>query len=62
MRELEQRRTSANLLNIHGLCSLNGNKKCLKKIESIEEKLDKDEFIKISKNSRNFRKGFCKFK
>ena len=30
------------------LCSLNGNKRCLKKIESIEEKLDKDEFIKIS--------------
>ena len=30
------------------LCSLNGNKRCLKKIDSIEEKLDKDEFIKIS--------------
>ena len=32
------------------LCSLNGNKRCLKKIESIEEKLDEDEFIKISQN------------
>ena len=30
------------------LCSLNGNKRCLKKIDSIEEKLDKDEFIEIS--------------
>jgi TPR repeat protein len=31
------------------LCSLNGNKKCLKKIEDIMDKLDEDEFIKISK-------------
>ena len=32
------------------LCSLNGNKKCFKKIKSIKEKLEEDEFIKISKN------------
>ncbi len=31
------------------LCSLNGNKKCLKKIKNIEAKLDEEEFIKISK-------------
>jgi len=31
------------------LCSLNGNKKCLKKIKSIEEKLEEEEFLKISK-------------
>ena len=31
------------------LCSLNGNKKCLKKIKSIEEKLDEEEFLQISK-------------
>ena len=31
------------------LCSLNGNKKCLNKIKSIEEKLDEEEFLKISK-------------
>ena len=31
------------------LCSLNGNKKCLNKIKSIKEKLDEDEFVKISK-------------
>ena len=30
------------------LCSLNGNKRCLKKVKFIEDKLDKDEFIKIS--------------
>ena len=30
------------------LCSLNGNKRCLEKVKYIEEKLDKDEFIKIS--------------
>ena len=30
------------------LCSLNGNKGCLKKVKFIEDKLDKDEFIKIS--------------
>ena len=32
------------------LCSLNGNKKCLKKIKSIEEKLDEEEFLEISRN------------
>ena len=32
------------------LCSLNGNKRCLKKIELIKEKLEEDEFIKISKD------------
>ena len=32
------------------LCSLNGNKKCLKKIKSIEEKLDQEEFLAISRN------------
>ena len=32
------------------LCSLNGNKKCLKKIKSIKEKLEEEEFIKISKD------------
>ncbi len=31
------------------LCSLNGNKKCLKKIKSIKEKLDENEFVNISK-------------
>ncbi len=31
------------------LCSLNGNKKCLNKIKSIEEKIEEDEFLKISK-------------
>ena len=30
------------------LCSLNGNKKCLNKIKSIEEKIKEDEFLKIS--------------
>ena len=30
------------------LCSLNGNKKCLKKIKSIKDKLEEDEFLKIS--------------
>lgn len=32
------------------LCSLNGNKRCLKKIKSLEQKLDQDEFLKISRN------------
>ena len=32
------------------LCSLNGNKKCLNKIKSIEEKLDQEEFLEISRN------------
>ena len=31
------------------LCSLNGNKKCLQKINLIEEKLEENEFINISK-------------
>ncbi len=31
------------------LCSLNGNKRCLRKVESIKDKLDENEFIKISK-------------
>ncbi len=31
------------------LCSLNGNKKCLNKIKSIEEKLEEEEFLKISR-------------
>ena len=31
------------------LCTLNGNKRCLKKIKSIKEKLEEDEFIKISR-------------
>ena len=31
------------------LCSLNGNKKCLKKIKSIGEKLEENELINISK-------------
>ncbi len=31
------------------LCSLNGNKKCLNKIKLIKDKLDEDEFVKISK-------------
>lgn len=31
------------------LCSLNGNKKCLKKIKSIKGKLEDNEFIEISK-------------
>ena len=31
------------------LCSLNGNKKCLNKIESIKDKLEEEEFFKISK-------------
>ena len=30
------------------LCSLNGNKKCLNKIKSIKDKLENDEFLKIS--------------
>ena len=30
------------------LCSLNGNKKCLNKIKSLEEKLEEEEFLKIS--------------
>ena len=30
------------------LCSLNGNKKCLNKIKSIKDKLEDDEFLKIS--------------
>ncbi len=30
------------------LCSLNGNKKCLNKIKSIKEKLEENEFLKIS--------------
>lgn len=32
------------------LCSLNGNKRCLKKIKSLEQKLDQDEFLEISRN------------
>ena len=30
------------------LCSLNGNKKCLKKINSLKDKLEEEEFLKIS--------------
>jgi len=30
------------------LCSLNGNKKCLNKIKSLKEKLEEEEFVKIS--------------
>ena len=31
------------------LCSLNGNKKCIKKLKKVREKLDEDEVLKISK-------------
>ena len=31
------------------LCSLNGNKKCLNKIKSLKDKLEEEEFLKISK-------------
>ena len=31
------------------LCSLNGNKRCLKKIKSLKKKVDPEEFVKISK-------------
>ena len=31
------------------LCSLNGNEKCLKKINSLKDKLEEEEFLKISK-------------
>ena len=31
------------------LCSLNGNKKCIKKLKKVREKLEEDEVIKISK-------------
>ena len=30
------------------LCSLNGNEKCLKKINSLKDKLEEEEFLKIS--------------
>ena len=38
----------SNSLKYTWLCSLNGNKKCLNKIKSIKDKLEEDEFIKIS--------------
>ena len=31
------------------LCSLNGNKKCIKKLEKVKEKLAEEEVIEISK-------------
>ena len=31
------------------LCSLNGNKKCIKKLKKVKEKLEEDEVLKISK-------------
>lgn len=31
------------------LCSLNGNKKCIKKLKKVREKLEEDEVLKISK-------------
>ena len=37
-----------NSLKYTWLCSLNGNKKCLNKIKSIKDKLEDDEFLKIS--------------
>ena len=39
----------SNSLKYTWLCSLNGNKKCLNKIESIKDKLEEEEFFKISK-------------
>ena len=38
----------SNSLKYTWLCSLNGNKKCLNKIKSIKDKLEDDEFLKIS--------------
>ena len=38
----------SNSLKYTWLCSLNGNKKCLNKIKSIKDKLEEDEFLKIS--------------
>ena len=38
----------SNSLKYTWLCSLNGNKKCLNKIKSLEEKLEEEEFLKIS--------------
>ena len=38
----------SNSLKYTWLCSLNGNKKCLGKIKSIKDKLEEDEFLKIS--------------
>ena len=41
------------------LCSLNGNKKCLNKIKSLEEKLEEEEFLKILKTiPKILEKGF----
>ena len=31
------------------LCSLNGNKKCIKKLKKVREKLEEDEVLKVSK-------------
>ena len=31
------------------LCSLNGNKKCIKKLKKVKEKLEEDEVLKVSK-------------
>ena len=30
------------------LCSLNGNRRCLKKIKLIKQKLEEEEFVKVS--------------
>ena len=38
----------SNSLKYTWLCSLNGNKKCLNKIKLIKDKLEEDEFLKIS--------------
>jgi len=38
----------SNSLKYTWLCSLNGNKKCLNKIKSLKDKLEEEEFLKIS--------------
>ena len=38
----------SNSLKYTWLCSLNGNKKCLNKIKSLKNKLEEEEFLKIS--------------
>ena len=49
LRVSELLKTIASHLKYTWLCSLNGNKKCLNKIKSIKDKLEEEEFLKISK-------------
>ena len=49
LKELELLKNYYKSLEYTWLCSLNGNKKCIKKLEKVKEKLAEEEVLEISK-------------